>query len=108
MVTFAEMIKDARYKSGMTLKAASERLGVAITTLQAYESGRFANPDYEFILAVHRLYNVPIMKLMGWNNAEQDDAAYLARSVSGTADSEKIRKIIAFMKKKAGEKLEAL
>ena len=105
METFAELLKDARYESLLTLQEASKRLGISCATLHEYENGTLTNPDYDFVVAVHDLYHIPYKKLMGWRDRrDETDYAYLARSMHGTADRNQVAKIIDYMKRTAAEK----
>lgn len=105
METFAELLKDARYESLMTLQEASKRLGIDYSTLHGYENGTSTNPDYKLVVAVHELYHIPYKKLMGWRDrSDEADYEYLARSMQGTPDREQVAKIIDYMKRKAAEK----
>lgn len=105
METFGEVLKTARYESLMTLKEASAKLNVKLTTLQAYESGQLANPSYEFISRAQEVYGVSFKKLMGWRDKrDEEEYAYLARSMDSEVEFERVAKIIDFMRKMAREK----
>lgn len=61
-MTFSEKIKELRKEKGVNQEKASEKMGMAISSLRNYENGRL--PDTEQLRKIQQYYNVPYEYLL--------------------------------------------
>lgn len=57
-------IKEARMKAGLTQQQLSDKLGVAVTTLNGYETGR-SDPKTEYLIPISQICGVTVDFLLG-------------------------------------------
>lgn len=65
-------IKEARVKAGLTQRELAEQLGVALTTLSGYETGR-SDPKTEYLIPISRICNTTVDFLLGLDDIGGDE-----------------------------------
>lgn len=56
-------LKAARVNANLSQEEASERIGVCVSTLQNYESGKRI-PDWDVVMKIEEVYGVPADNLI--------------------------------------------
>lgn len=98
MLGIGEKLRNLRTSKKLSLKQVSERLGISVSSLSAYELNE-KNPSYKNLLKLARLYGVSCDYLIG--NAENRTL-----DVSGLTDREidSINEIISLFKESKTQK----
>lgn len=63
-----DLLKNKRQQAGLTMKQLADRIGVSEGTVSRWESGEIANMRRDNIIALVEVLEIPIEKLMGWDD----------------------------------------
>lgn len=76
MVNISEKLKLLRTENNLTQRQVSDRVGVAVSAISAYESG-LRYPSYKALIRLASLYHVSCDYLIGVENARTIDVSGL-------------------------------
>lgn len=96
---FNENLKEARLKSGLSQKDASENIGVAKSTYSLYESGK-REPSVETIKKIASMLNVSADVLLGLDEEPTTLAAHFDGEEYTESELDEIRQFAEFVKNK--------